>query len=331
MKIKTLLLSLLVLLAPATARELKIDKQTITRQEPGLEVSVAYPVVAGLPAEFNQQAKSRAEQMVAEFTQHYQEIKADLRDGLTLTLQVDFTVAHQSERLLSLLFSGDEYSGGAHGNPVYYMLHVDPASGRKLSVEDLFRSRQGLSVLARVCRQELLKKEGLDQSPDWVLRGTLPTADNLALTWAEQDGVHVIFAPYQVAPYVAGSSEITVAYIALAGLLSERLDPGARLPGKWRVVTIDGQPVSGSIELNFDENGFLTGTTGVNQLSGSYQTGGHFMTIPPLITTKMAGSPEAMKAEAALLTALGNVTGFAFEGQRLLLKAQEQTLVELTP
>ncbi|MGE0489470.1 MAG: META domain-containing protein [Vulcanimicrobiota bacterium] len=331
MKIKTLLLSLLVLLAPATARDLQIGKQTIVRQQPGLDVSVAYPVIDGLPAEFNRQARSRAEQMVAEFLEHYQDIKADLRADLTLTLQVDFAVAHQSDQLLSLLFSGDEYSGGAHGNPVYYMLHVDPASGRKLSVEDLFRSRQGLSVLARVCRQELLKKEGLAQNPDWVLRGTLPTTDNLTLTWAEQDGVHVIFPPYQVAPYVAGTSEVTVAYIALSGLLSERLDPGARLPGQWRVVTIDGQPVGGTIELTFDDNGFLTGTTGVNQLSGSYQTAGHFMTIPPLVTTKMAGSPEAMKAEAALLTALGNVTGFAFEGQRLLLKDQQQTVIELTP
>ncbi|MCA9792151.1 MAG: META domain-containing protein, partial [Candidatus Eremiobacteraeota bacterium] len=93
---------------------------------------------------------------------------------------------------------------------------------------------------------------------------------------------------------------------------------------------LGGKPVTG-IELNFDENGLLTGTTGVNQLSGSYQSEGNFVSFPPLVTTKMAGSPEAMQNEQALVEALGKVTSFALEGQRLLFKDQEQLLMELAP
>ena len=57
--------------------------------------------------------------------------------------------------------------------------------------------------------------------------------------------------------------------------------------------------------LEFDDAGSVGGTTGVNRFHAAYTVDGEAIELGPIITTRMAGSPEAMDQEYAWLQVLG--------------------------
>lgn len=75
-----------------------------------------------------------------------------------------------------------------------------------------------------------------------------------------------------------------------------------------------------AITAEFSEDGKMTGNTGVNSYSTSYETDGATLTIgEEIITTKMAGPEEAMTQESDYLTALATVESYNINGQGELI------------
>jgi len=115
--------------------------------------------------------------------------------------------------------------------------------------------------------------------------------------------------------------------------------PSGLLPldGAWAVRAIGRghglRPVRAGSEaaLSFDASGgTVSGSTGINRLNGKAEVHDGRLRFGPLMMTRMAGEPEAMDEETALVKALEDVTGFAVDGGRLrLLDADGDTLVEL--
>ncbi len=97
----------------------------------------------------------------------------------------------------------------------------------------------------------------------------------------------------------------------------------------WEVVEIGGEALElerlPSIE--FAEGGRVSGSTGVNRLMGSFELDGSTLKLSQLATTMMAGLPEAMKAEARLVQALGG--GGEVELQLLVRNADTGDTVRL--
>lgn len=70
----------------------------------------------------------------------------------------------------------------------------------------------------------------------------------------------------------------------------------------------------------FASDGTLSGSAGVNDYTGSYETVGSDMTIDPAIAaTRKAGPEDLMEQEAAYLAALPRVAKFEIEGDGLTL------------
>ena len=114
-------------------------------------------------------------------------------------------------------------------------------------------------------------------------------------------------------------------------------DPvGSDLAGRW---VVDGvrrggaivAPVSGgSPHLWFDPAGQVIGSVGVNRVRGPARTDGDAVVLGPLVTTRMAGEPEAMDEEADLLGALERVARYRVGVDRLtLFDADGEPLVAL--
>lgn len=196
-----------------------------------MTVDIRYPLVSGLgPAvdeAFNSQSKKRAHDLVSEFEK---EARLTLKEApnaagvAAQSLTVDFETKHLSARLLAILMSGGEYTGGAHPNPILYALLIDPKTGRKVAVADLFVSGSDyLATLSRLSIEELKPRtEELNTDAKWVAEGASAKAENFLLVWPGEDGVYVLFPPYQVAPYSSGSPQIMIPYAKLQGLLSDR-------------------------------------------------------------------------------------------------------------
>jgi heat shock protein HslJ len=94
--------------------------------------------------------------------------------------------------------------------------------------------------------------------------------------------------------------------------------------GKQAVVTA----VAGTdVTLLLTEDGKVSGSGGCNQYSGDYTTDGDSISFGPLASTQMAcEDPDVNAQEAAYLAALGTVSSFRLEGDRLDLLAADDSL-----
>jgi heat shock protein HslJ len=113
-------------------------------------------------------------------------------------------------------------------------------------------------------------------------------------------------------------------------------DVGEGIVGTWSVrgVRIGDGVVSSATDpdrsIAFTADGQVHGQAGVNSFDGSARLDGDRLTLGPLRTTRMAGPPEAMDAEAAFLQALEEVVAIRLEGDELvLLDADDGTQVRL--
>jgi len=92
---------------------------------------------------------------------------------------------------------------------------------------------------------------------------------------------------------------------------------------EWTLDELDGEPVEiGADELTPSlvldlEEARITGSGGVNQLTGHFALSGDELRFGPLATTRMAGPEDAMRREGAFLAALERVTSYALDGRRL--------------
>jgi heat shock protein HslJ len=108
------------------------------------------------------------------------------------------------------------------------------------------------------------------------------------------------------------------------------------LPGRdFLVAEIDGAPAVPGAELSFGTDGRVTGRATVNRVFGPYEVDGDLLVVGPMAATLMAGPPESMTQEAALLARLGGplVVARTEEPGDLLLTGEQGTLLlrELDP
>ena len=107
------------------------------------------------------------------------------------------------------------------------------------------------------------------------------------------------------------------------------------LVGRWtvRLVRRDADLVptkSGTAHLAFDSSGQVTGSVGVNRVRGTARTDDGRLYLAPLVATRMAGTPEELDEEAALMAALEDVHGYrTHDGELTLVDADGTTLVRL--
>src|SRR4051794_25983015 len=82
------------------------------------------------------------------------------------------------------------------------------------------------------------------------------------------------------------------------------------LAGTWRFTTLDGAELEGPRRatpwLTFDGDGQVFGMAGVNRVRGTWRLEGDTLTFGPVVSTLMAGSPESMACEQAVLRLLGD-------------------------
>ena len=105
---------------------------------------------------------------------------------------------------------------------------------------------------------------------------------------------------------------------------------------EWTLVELDGEPVeiaadelAPSLVLDLEE-ARVTGSGGINRLTGHFALSGDELRFGPLATTRMAGPESAMQREAALLAALERVTSYTLDGQTLTLLADDDVVVRLS-
>ena len=93
----------------------------------------------------------------------------------------------------------------------------------------------------------------------------------------------------------------------------------------WKLLEVGAQPVAVAEQMREPQlvlsslDARFSGSGGVNRLMGGYTLDGNSLTFSQVASTMMAGPPEAMQQEQAIIAALGSVRGFSITGDQLTL------------
>jgi hypothetical protein len=142
-----------------------------------------------------------------------------------------YEVTHAGDDLVSIVFDAmTYYAGAAHPNHATWTLTWDFGAGRRVMLDDLFRSGtpylQAISDAAVPELVQVLGPEMADRA--WIEEGAAPEPDNYARWSLTREGLRIVFDPYQVAAYAAGPQVVVVRWSALEPLL-DPAGPVARI------------------------------------------------------------------------------------------------------
>lgn len=104
------------------------------------------------------------------------------------------------------------------------------------------------------------------------------------------------------------------------------LSPQTLAGSSWTIVSIDGRDALADRRASVTfESDRLSGTSGCNRFSGSYQLNTTALTLGPIATTRMACPGTAMDQESRLLALLKGTLGMRFDnGDRLILTGTDR-------
>lgn len=117
-------------------------------------------------------------------------------------------------------------------------------------------------------------------------------------------------------------------------VLQRPVDPVPALAGRWRVVSIGGQPWSGPVPaIASFSPGWMGGGAGCNSGGAAWSSPAPGkLVIGSFAVTQMGCDPELMQSDARLFGALAGVTGYRdAEGGRMVLTGRQEMVLERPP
>ena len=116
---------------------------------------------------------------------------------------------YRTENTASIVFSIYTYMGGAHGGHILRSLNFREGD-EQFTIGDVFKPGSGyLATLSKLSRTKLKAALG-NELGNWSDDGTTPVTSNFEAFYLTEGKLHIIFQPYQVAPWASGAPEITI-------------------------------------------------------------------------------------------------------------------------
>jgi putative lipoprotein len=160
-------------------------------------------------------------------------------------------------------------------------------------------------------------RSALDPGGQYGLRATIESGGTLRFTTTD----------FTSPPPEGAEAELVVQPVSA---------PGSSLRGtQWDLVELDGAPVplaEGESAPHLLLDGvepLLSGSGGVNRLTGSFEQNGAELRLGLVATTMMAGPEPLMQREQAFVSALATVTGYRIAGSSLELLDGERVVARL--
>ena len=159
------------------------------------------------------------DQVAQRFIADYESLRKDNPSyDIPWEVETETRVLYQSSKLASVQYATYSYAGGAHPNSFSTLLILDKLTGAKLGLSDFIND---IARLEKVAERHFRNVHGLSakQSLDdagffWGEAFALP--GNFALI---DSGLYCFYNNYEVAPYVAGTTEFTIPFSELEGIL----------------------------------------------------------------------------------------------------------------
>ncbi len=199
------------------------------------DIEATYPGETPLKATLGEEADAKAlaamedfvEETIAEFKKQGKFDTLTPEDiqmlGLSDTRKESLYIEYQEAagaHTVSYVFTLSVDTLGAHPNSFYRIFAFSLEDGKELAIGDLFAPRsEHLKRLSAIAEFELTKVLGEFADVDYIRQGVAPEAQNFATFAIEGADLILLFPPYQVAPYAAGTQEVSIPLSDLADVL----------------------------------------------------------------------------------------------------------------
>lgn len=158
-----------------------------------------------------------------------------------------YSVIRADEKMLSVLESSYEYTGGAHPNSACVAYNFDTATGKRLALADITDDLDGLrEECVESIRGALADSESADMLFD-DYENHLEDILTDATWYTGEDGFHIICNEYIITPHAAGILDFVLPYEEMT-TLSEKYIPEQSGAEKAADHEAGEQPVSGETE-----------------------------------------------------------------------------------
>lgn len=113
------------------------------------------------------------------------------------------------------------YTGGAHYTRDDTSLYYDNKTKEFVDLKYFFKDEESFKKLSSIAYYYVLKLEDKTFDELWVKRGTDPTIDNYRHFNFKDEGLEILFPPYQIASWADGEIKITIPYEEINDLIKE--------------------------------------------------------------------------------------------------------------
>lgn len=113
------------------------------------------------------------------------------------------------------------YTGGAHYTRDDTSLYYDNKTKEFVDLKYFFKDEEAFKKLSSIAYYYVLNLEDKTFDELWVKRGTDPTIDNYRHFNFKDEGLEILFPPYQIASWADGEIKITIPYEEINDLIKE--------------------------------------------------------------------------------------------------------------
>lgn len=117
------------------------------------------------------------------------------------------------------------FTGGAHYMRDDESIHYNKKTKKFMNLSDYFIDTEAFNKIDDLAYHYIMKlnenEEKYNFSEIWVRRGIIPNALNYSHFTFKEEGLEILFPPYQIAPWSDGEIKITIPYSELNDLLKD--------------------------------------------------------------------------------------------------------------
>ena len=175
----------------------------------------------------DQYAKEYLEETQPAYVEEMKTFEGDAKDlehWFTFYSTMNSSVIYCSDNYLAYKMCFSDYTGGAHGMYNTTYLNIDLKNGKKLVLDDLFKTDYS-DILTDLILNEMIAENGVTcceelEELGYGTTGNITYTENFHL---DEHGITFLYNPYEIAPYSMGQTSVTVPYQMLGHILDETL------------------------------------------------------------------------------------------------------------
>ncbi len=162
--------------------------------------------------------------VISQFLDSYTDARTEFEDyWVAWNQQISIDIKGDQDGILSLALSRYEYTGGAHPNSELTYHNIDTRTGKSVAFDALLVPGMRDSLKALV-ESEFRKVREIPEGQDlgaagfWFEDSTFALTENVSIGG---EGITFFYNPYEIAPYSMGSTEVSLSYRQLQGVVDK--------------------------------------------------------------------------------------------------------------